>query len=111
MTRLTYPTCAAFANTRSQELAGEGLEAVIFGHWDETLPLGIHVFAEDARQYRKAKEIMARWFREDADQGRIAIPQRGVGKVYRDVFTGDRLRSIKVAYDPEGIFNPGNGYE
>ena len=111
VTRLTYPVCAKSALERRQELAGEGLEAVVFGHWDETLPLGIHIFAENAQQYRKAKEIMARWYREDAAQGCIAVPQRGVGKVYRDVLTVERLQSLKSAYDPEGLLNPGNGYE
>jgi FAD/FMN-containing dehydrogenase len=73
--------------------------------------MGIHIFARNAEQYRNAKEIMARWFREDTQQGRIGVPQRGVGKVYRDVFADDRLRNLKSFYDPAGIFNPGNGYQ
>ena len=111
VTRLTYPACAGLGLERCKELAGEGLEAMAFGHWDETLPMGIHIFARNAEQYRNAKEIMARWFREDTQQGRIGVPQRGVGKVYRDVFADDRLRNLKSAYDPDGIFNPGNGYQ
>jgi FAD/FMN-containing dehydrogenase len=111
VTRLTYPACAGLGLERCKELAGEGLEAMAFGHWDETLPMGIHIFARNAEQYRNAKEIMARWFREDTQQGRIGVPQRGVGKVYRDVFADGRLRNLKSAYDPDGIFNPGNGYQ
>jgi FAD/FMN-containing dehydrogenase len=104
VTRLTFPVCAALGAERSQELKALGLETAVFGHWDAHLPLGIHIFAKDAAQYRLAKEIMARWYQE----GAVVQPHRGIGKVYRDVFDTAFLRSRKAVYDPDGFFNPGN---
>ena len=109
VTRLTYPVCAERAKERCQQLAGEGLETVMFGHWDDTLPLGIHIFAQNAVQYQKAREIMARWHREDLSRGETKAPHRGIGKVYGDVFLPEDLKRRKAAFDPEGLFNPGNG--
>jgi hypothetical protein len=105
VTRLTFPVCAALGAERSRELKALGLETAVFGHWDAHLPLGIHIFAKDAAQYRLAKEIMARWYREDCEKGCAAIPHRGVGKVCRDVFTRQMQKEI---YDPQGLFNPQN---
>jgi FAD/FMN-containing dehydrogenase len=109
VTRLTYPVCAGYAKERCQELAGAGLEALVFGHWDDTLPLGIHIFAQSAEQYQKAKAVMARWHREDLTRGETKAPHRGIGKVYRDVFSAEDLKRRKAAFDPDGLFNPGNG--
>lgn len=105
VTRLTWPVCAPMAEMYRKELAGEGLETAVFGHWDESLPLGIHIFARNGEQYRKAKAIMARWYQA----GAVVQPHRGIGKVYRDVFDTAFLRSRKAVYDPDGLFNPGNG--
>ena len=106
VTRLTYPICAGSDPLeRRQELASAGLEAAVFGHWDETLPLGIHIFAENAAQYRAAKEILAGWYQQDLACGKAAAAHRGIGKVYRDIY---RREIKKAIYDPEHLFNPGN---
>lgn len=110
VTRLTYPVCAGgcespLPDNRREALAAAGLEAVIFGHWDKQLPLGIHIFAEDAAKYREALDILACWYREDLAQNRAAPPHRGIGKVYRDIFVRETKKRI---YDPQGLFNPGN---
>ena len=52
---------------------------------------------------------MARWYREDLENGCATLPQRGIGKVYREVFSSEELKRRKAVWDPEGQLNPGNG--
>jgi D-lactate dehydrogenase (cytochrome) len=95
-------------------LESSDIEFVIFGHIGNCHP-HINLLPEDESQRVKAMAIYEEVMKRAADAGGTISAEHGIGKIKKKylplMYNGEALKqmkAVKTAFDPEGIFNPGN---
>lgn len=95
-------------------LAEYGLETAIWGHIGNN-HLHVNILPRDGEDYRKGKELYAKWAEEITKMGGAVSAEHGVGKIKRDFLTvmyGKKhiweMAQMKKILDPDYIFGRGN---
>jgi glycolate oxidase len=98
---------------KMRELADEaGLTLIIYGHAGDGNLHPSFVIPDDTEQKKKAREVIRKFDDWIEENGGVFSGEHGVGFFLgRDMEsirgTGDYLRSIKKAFDPDKVLNPG----
>lgn len=95
-------------------LESTGIPFVIFGHIGDCHP-HINLLPENESQRISAMALYEEIMKKAADAGGTISAEHGIGKIKKRylplMYTSEALRQMKAlksAFDPKGIFNPGN---
>jgi D-lactate dehydrogenase (cytochrome) len=101
-------------NAALQLLESSSIPFAIFGHIGDCHP-HINLLPENDQQHHQAKTIYDTIMKMAADAGGTISAEHGIGKIKRkylsfvyDSDALDQMKAVKKAFDPDGIFNPGN---
>ena len=104
---------AVFAMYR-EGLAELGLQSAIWGHIGNN-HVHVNILPSSMDEYRRAKELYARWAQRVTDMGGAVSAEHGVGKLkagFLEIMYGPQaigeMRALKRSLDPAGMLNPGN---
>lgn len=89
-----------------------GLDLIIYGHAGDGNLHPSFIIADDVKQKRKARDVIRQFDTWIEENDGVFSGEHGVGFFLgRDMEamrgTGDYLRTIKKAFDPKGVLNPG----
>lgn len=91
-----------------------GLESAIWGHIGDN-HLHVNILPRDGADFKKGKELYAKWARVITDMGGAVSAEHGVGKIkapFLEVMYGRghiiEMAKMKYAFDPDFIFGRGN---
>lgn len=95
-------------------LRENGLQTAVWGHIGNN-HLHVNVLPNSIEEYRRGKELYARWAREVTAMGGAVSAEHGVGKLKRDFLTvmyGEeairQMAAAKRQLDPTGVLGRGN---
>jgi D-lactate dehydrogenase (cytochrome) len=95
-------------------LESAGIPFVIFGHIGDCHP-HINLLPENESQRIRAMELYEEIMKKAADAGGTISAEHGIGKIKKrylplmyDNEALQQMNALKRAFDPAGIFNPGN---
>ena len=97
-----------------RDLAAEGLEYATWGHIGDN-HLHVNVLPRNGDDYRRGKEMFARWAKAITDMGGAVSAEHGVGKLkapFLTIMYGEthieQMRALKRAIDPKSLYGIGN---
>ena len=100
-----------------EALAELGLQSAVWGHIGNN-HVHVNILPSSMDEYRRAKELYARWAARVTEMGGAVSAEHGVGKLkanFLEIMYGPQaiveMRALKRALDPEGMLNPGNLFQ
>jgi D-lactate dehydrogenase (cytochrome) len=101
-------------NAALQLLESSSIPFAIFGHIGDCHP-HINLLPENEQQRQRAMIIYEEILKSAADSGGTISAEHGIGKIKRKYLSlvynhtaQEQMKAVKKAFDPNGIFNPGN---
>ena len=95
-------------------LAELGLQSAAWGHIGNN-HVHVNILPSSMGEYRRAKDLYARWAKMVTDLGGAVSAEHGVGKLkanFLEIMYGPQaiaeMRTLKRTLDPSGMLNPGN---
>lgn len=95
-------------------LNGQDLQSAIWGHIGDN-HLHVNILPRNAEDYKKGKELYARWATEVTELGGAVSAEHGVGKLkanFLRVMYGENhineMATLKAIFDPEALLGAGN---
>ncbi len=97
-----------------KDIDEQGLRACIFGHIFEN-HLHVNILPGSFEEYKKGLDLIEKWAREVSECHGQIVTEHGVGKLKKSIFLKNtpveyinEIKKLKNAYDPSGLWNPGN---
>ncbi|MHA1303994.1 MAG: FAD-binding oxidoreductase [Candidatus Heimdallarchaeaceae archaeon] len=94
-----------------------GLEYVIWGHIGDN-HVHVNILPRNMEDLELGKQLYKKFAKKAVEYGGSVSAEHGIGKIkheYLEIMYGkegiDQMRAVKLALDPDCIFNPGNIFE
>jgi len=100
-----------------EDLAGAGLESVIFGHIGNN-HVHVNILPRNMAEYDRGKALYQSWARRIVKMGGSVSAEHGIGRLKKSLLTlmaGEegmtQMRALKCLFDPGRTLNPGVLFE